>query len=577
MSVVAFLRHGLRLVAPLAVAITIYLYLFPVFQGCAFPVGEGTSQDAFALTKKLHWPASRTNLTPEDRAKLAPFRLLALGDPQLEGDTSIPTNYLGIFPHVKTIFRHLTFQTRHDSLRERVRRICHDAVDVVFEDVYYLLESLRKRVDLFGNDFYLAHIYRTLHWWSVPTHVTVLGDLLGSQWIDDAEFKRRSKRFWNRSFRGAERLPDDLAQFPSYDWTVTGRLDGSEEEKIWTKRLLNVAGNHDIGYAGDLTEERLERFEREFGKANYELRFELPITDAEQRASIIDADANPDSDRLLPQLRIVVVNDMNLDTPANSSALQDATYNFINNVIQTSSHVDMKGMFTVILTHVPLYKPAGVCVDAPFFDFHPKAEGGGLKEQNQLSADASKGFLEGIWGMSAKATAPGGGLGRAGVMLNGHDHEGCDTFHFINQTNGTGPDDRRWEVARWADAQARGIPGSPGVPGRREITVRSMMGDFGGNAGLLSLWFDHDAWEWRFEYAVCPLGTQVFWWLVHIVDLVVVLWAVAYALARALVGKGVDVDARFYEAVSRAWDWVRQGRGRRRDAAVNGKPRDARQ
>lgn len=574
MSVVAFLRHGLRLVVPLAVAITIYLYLFPIFQGCAFPIESGSGQDAYELTKKLHWPASRTNLTTEDRAKLAPFRLLALGDPQLEGDTSIPTNYLGTFPHVKSIARHITFQTRHDSLRERVRRIMHDLVDVVFEDIFYLLESQRKRFDLFGNDFYLAHIYRTLHWWSVPTHVTVLGDLLGSQWIDDAEFNKRSRRFWDRSFKGAERLPDELAKFPTKEYTLSGMLDGSEEEKVWTKRLLNVVGNHDVGYAGDLTEERLERFEREFGKVNYELRFELPVT-AEKQATIFDVDSNPDSNRVSPELRIVVVNDMNLDTPANSSVLQDSTYNFINNVIQTSSSVNYQGHFTIILTHIPLYKRAGICVDAPFFDFHSKSEGGGLKEQNQLSSDASKGFLEGMWGMSARTTAAGGGRGRPGVMLNGHDHEGCDTYHFINQTNGTDPADRSWEVTRWADAQAQGIPGSEGIPGRREITVRSMMGDFGGNAGLLSLWFDHEAWEWRFEYAECPLGTQHFWWFVHIVDFIVLLWVVAYAVVKVLVGSGVDVDAKFYHGVSCAYTYVV---GRQVNApAVNGKPRDGTQ
>ena len=100
-----------------------------------------------------------------------------------------------------------------------------------------------------------------------------------------------------------------------------------------------------------------------------------------------------------------------------------------------------------------------------------------------------------------------------------------------------------------------------------------MMGDFGGNAGLLSLWFDHEAWEWRFEYAECPLGTQHLWWFVHIVDFIVLLWVVAYAVATVLVGSGVDVDAKFYHGVSWAYNYVA---GRQVNApAVNGKPRDA--
>lgn len=565
MSLVAFLRHGLRLVVPLAVALTLYLYMYPVIQGCAFSIESGSRSDAFSLTKKLH---SLKGVSPQDAAKQAPFRLLTFGDPQLEGDTSIPTNYLGTFPHLKKAFRHATFQTRHSSIRERIRKVAHELVDIVFEDVFYLLESARKRFDHFGNDFYLAHIYQTLHWWSQPTHVTVLGDLLGSQWIDDAEFAKRSRRFWNRTFKGAERLPDEVAQYPVEGYTVSGQLDGSEEEKVWAKRLLNVAGNHDIGYAGDLTEERLERFEKAFGKANYDLHFQLPVTDPEQKAKMFDPARNPDMSHHRPEIRVVVVNDMNLDTPANSSALQDATYNFINGVISTSADVEAKGTFTLILTHIPLYKPAGICVDSPFFDFHSQQDGGGLKEQNQLSADASKGFLEGMWGMAARKGAPNGGMGRPGLMLNGHDHEGCDTYHFINQTNGTSASARRWEVVHWDEARAREIPGAEFIPGRREITVRSMMGDFGGNAGLLSMWFDFEAWEWRYEWTQCPLGTQHFWWLVHIVDFVVLLWVVVYGVVKVLVGNGVDVDGEFYKGARCCWDWM-MGRGRRRGMSVD--------
>ncbi|PNP86067.1 hypothetical protein FNYG_01123 [Fusarium nygamai] len=552
MKVVAFLRHGLGLLVPLSIAFTIYLYIFPIVQGCAFPVESRDSQEAYDLTKKFHWPSKPT---ADDHAKLAPFRLLALGDPQLEGDTSIITNYLGTFPHVQSVFKHVTFQTSHWCFRERVRKIIHDIVDIIMEDLPYYLMSQRKRFDLWGNDFYLAHIYRQVNWWSNPTHVSVLGDLVGSQWIDDKEFEKRGRRFWNRVFKGTERLSDELAQNPSNDYNISGVLDGSDEAKLWKKRMLNVAGNHDIGYAGDLTEERLERFERVFGKANYELRFELPITDPEVIATMY-SDSNPESKRVIPELRIVAVNDMNLDTPAKSLPLQDATYGFINNVISTAGSVQYEGQFTLILTHIPMYKPAGICVDAPFFDFHTEADGGGLKEQNQLSSDASRGFLEGIWGMSSKRTAPGGGYGRAGLMLNGHDHAGCDTYHYINQTNATDPSQRQWEVKTWSDAQDLKIPGTDGIPGRREITVRSMMGDFGGNAGLLSLWFDQESWEWKYEYATCPLGSQHFWWFVHIFDFIVLVWMQSYAVLSVMEAYGVDVDGPFWRGVSRMKDFV---------------------
>jgi hypothetical protein len=297
----------------------------------------------------------------------------------------------------------------------------------------------------------------------------------------------------------------------------------------------------------------MERFERVFGKANYELRFELPVTDPELNATIVDDDTNPESLRLAPEIRIVVLNDMNLDTPAKSSVLQDATYSFINSVIGNSHGVEFEGGFTIVLTHIPTYKPAGLCVDGPFFDFHTSADGGGVKEQYLLSADASKGFFEGIFGVSANTAAAGNGLGRPGLILNGHDHAGCDTYHFVNQTNGTGPEDRPWQHTLWSDAQAQKLPLQEGLPGRREITVRSMMGDYGGNAGMLSMWFDFEKWEWQYEYADCKLGRQHFWWLTHSVDFSVVLFAVLYVVVVVMEASGVDVDGRFDRVV----DWVR--------------------
>lgn len=569
MSLVAFLRHGLRLLVPLAVACTIYLYLYPFFQGCAFPVPSGNQQQAFEATKQLHWPFSNSNA--ELPTELAPFRLLALGDPQLEGDTSIITNYLGLFPNAKKLYRRITFKTSHWCFRDRVRVIFHDIIDIIFEDIPYLLMSLRKRFDLFGNDFYLAHIYRTVHWWSKPTHVTVLGDLLGSQWIEDDEFEKRGRRFWNRTFKGAERLPDDVALYPKNEYTLAGYLNGGPEEEVWTRRIMNVAGNHDIGYAGDLTPERMERFERVFGKANYELRFELPITNPDANATMYDEELNPLSDRLPPELRIVAINDMNLDTPAKSQELQDYTYEFINSVIQTASAVEYKGHFTLVITHIPMYKEKGICVDAPYFAFHTTEDGGGLKEQNQLSFDASKGFLEGMFGMSGDTNAPGNGRGRMGLMLNGHDHAGCDTYHYINQTNGTNSFERSWEVARWEDAKAQGLPNRNGIPGRREITVRSMMGDFGGNAGLFSMWFDTETWEWKYEYAECALGTQHFWWLVHLLDFGLVGAAVLYGVLTYLVSRGVDVDAKFNEGVKCVYEKVKERVWKTKEKRPDGK------
>ncbi|KAK5651265.1 hypothetical protein OQA88_12673 [Cercophora sp. LCS_1] len=545
-SPTAILRNGLRFLVPLSLLLTAYLYLYPLFSTCAFPLPNADRHAAFLETAKLHLPnRNQTNDTAVIPSRLAPFRLLALGDPQLEGDTSIPTDYLGVFPHAKALIQHVTFQSYHPSLRLRIRQTLHDLIDIAFEDIFNILESARKRIDLFGNDFYLAHIYRTLHWWTKPTHVTVLGDLVGSQWLDDAEFSRRATRFWTRVFRGAERVPDELALYPADEYDLSGYLDNATIPSPWSNRIINVAGNHDIGYAGDINTNRTARFEDAFGKINYELRFELPVS-PETLSQTYDSATNPSSDRLVPELRIVVLNSMNLDTPASEPALQDETYNFVNKIINTAAAVEFKGHYTVVLTHVPLYKPEGVCVDSPLFEFH---EDGSLREQNQLSLPASKGFLEGILGMSGDLNAPGQGKGRKGIILNGHDHEGCDTWHFMNQTSES--EEKEWEVKRWKAAVKEGLVGQAQAPGTREITVRSMMGDFGGNAGLLSLWFDEERWEWRSEYVSCPLGRQHFWWFVHILDVLVAVGIIVSVATSFLGLVGVDVDGIIVKSLTR--------------------------
>ncbi|KAK7697303.1 hypothetical protein SLS64_013691 [Diaporthe eres] len=566
----AFLRNGLRLVFTvslvLSLLLTVYLYLYPAFLSCAFPLPRSSSSgshnggngrlSAFLQTAKLHLPFTDPTATIPDHdgsghitpLRIAPFRLLALGDPQLEGDTSIPNYYAeSSFPHLKTFYSHLVSRSDdHPSFRSSKKQAFHDLVDFFFDDIPNTFESVRKRIDLWGNDFYLAHMYRTLNWWTVPTHTTVLGDLVGSQWISDTEFEWRAWRYWNRAFSGGHRVPDESATWPAEEYEVAGYLGKSVYNETWQRRIINVAGNHDIGYAGDLNNERMGRFERVFGKANYELRFELPASVLSPGgASTIrndtasnDENYNGQDDRLVPELRIVVLNDMNLDTPALSSDLQDQTYRFVNDIISTATAVEFKGHSTVLLTHVPLYKPEGVCVDAPLFTFH---DGDGtLKEQNQLSADASRGIVEGIFGLSGDTEAPGSGQGRQGVILNGHDHEGCDTYHFVNQSQGDDPAGREWQVRRFPEAAADGLPGSPVLPGVRELTVRSIMGGYGGNAGMLSAWFDEDEWKWRFEFENCALGTQYVWWGIHALDLVTVGLGLAYAVV-CLLGAGGEV------------------------------------
>jgi hypothetical protein len=182
-------------------------------------------------------------------------------------------------------------------------------------------------------------------------------------------------------------------------------------------------------------------------------------------------------------------------------------------------------------------------------------------------------------------------MGRRGIVLNGHDHEGCDVMHFVRQQGvyddcsvdavkreeahwppppppptpidpapiplimemspanpltiddrtspappprdppPPPPEPRSWRAHRFPNrpysitrnpvtntSSCTRIESSPHI---REITLRSMMGDYSGHAGFLSAYFDNkkgEHGEWVFEFASCGVGVQHWWWAVHIID-----------------------------------------------------------
>ncbi len=521
MSVRSLLRLSLTPLLLLATLSTVYLYLYPLFHSCSFPTPSPSSCPGFrndTITDHESLAEDIGNI----RKPLAPFRLLVLADPQLEGDSSLPDPDDGLLPRLS---RHWEDVVEHNLTWADRRGVVGSALSaVLLEDIPKALQALRKRVDLFGNDYYLAHIYRTLHWWTDPSHVTVLGDLIGSQWVTDGEFEQRGQRYWNRVFAGGHRIEDDITQ---------GSKDNQEHaynmsDASWATRIVNIAGNHDIGYAGDISQARIERFERTFGRANWDLRFEYPKIE-----NI--------SQNFTPSLHLIVLNTLNLDTPALDQDLQSASYDFINSVITAHSRpVEDRSSFTLLLTHLPLHKPPGVCVDPPYFDFWDfddadgKFKTNGVKEQNHLSDHGSRhGILEGIFGLNHNLEAPGQGKGRSGLILTGHDHEGCDTWHYIPaiskaaESEGDRSKEANWQATQWRNADHES-----GHAGIREITLRSMMGEFGGNAGLLSAWFDFDAGKWRYDIQMCKFGVQHIWWAVHVLDIVTVAVSMAWAVTR---------------------------------------------
>lgn len=504
-----------RFLFPACLVGTSYLYLYPVFNGCEFPspaIFSGKrGPDTCIFESKPKNPfedqdgLSRAPPPPPPRPpEVAPFRLLALADPQLEGDTSLPRAPNGTIRALQYVQHSLSDGNFHRAIGGLIR-----AIREVIPDLLRGLQYLHKSLDLIGNDYYLAHVYRSIRWWAAPTHVTVLGDLLGSQWINDEEFERRSWRYWNRVFNGGIKVDSELLYGEEYSENGP-RKEILGADPSWSSRIINIAGNHDIGYAGDINQDRIERFEQRFGPVNGDILFSLPNTTAFQA----------------PTVRILVLNSMNLDTPALHEDLQTSTYQFINDAITHSSPVDRNDHLTILLTHIPLHKEQGVCVDSPLFKFFSEDEGGGVKEQNMLSADLSRdAILHGLLGKHPSPDSPARGLGRDAVILTGHDHEGCDVYHYAERAPLKEADN--WRVARWMSVEAQRKFREEDTPGVREITVRSMMGEFGGNALLLSAWWDEPTSRWRYEVGKCILGVQHLWWGIHALDVFTVVLGIS--------------------------------------------------
>ncbi|KAH0835321.1 hypothetical protein AYO21_01543 [Fonsecaea monophora] len=503
----------LRLLTPIAICLTTYLYLYPIFHGCAFPSRDLSSVTALTETLNQHW-SPWPDLDAHSDHPHIPFRLLALADPQLEGDSSLPRPEDGLLPRLRQHWAQLSTEEPQYWLSSAYEIV----QEVVFKNLPEALQTLRKRLDLFGNDYYLGHIYRTLHWWTKPTHVAVLGDLIGSQWVTDEEFAWRGWRFWNRVFAGARKVEEDVTSLYNQEQGAIFEMDDAD----WKHRIINIAGNHDIGYAGDVSRQRMDRFEKVFGRANWDVRFRYPHRSSPNTS--IETETQP-------SLHLIVLNSLVLDSPALSEEVQAETFGYLNDLISHRLRpVEDSSSFTLLLTHLPLHKKEGVCVDPPFFDYWGDDDGGGVykphgvREQNHLSEQTShRGTLQALFGMSGDIGVPAQGKGRKGLILTGHDHEGCDVWHFIpsgstmaTSADGTGENQQTsWDSCKWRDANHRNAH-----TGIREITLRSMMGDYGGNAGLLSAWFEDDVGEWRYRIQTCGLNIKL-WWAVHVVDLVV--------------------------------------------------------
>ncbi|AGO11667.1 AaceriADL110Wp [[Ashbya] aceris (nom. inval.)] len=359
--------------------------------------------------------------------------------------------------------------------------------------------SYLRRLEIFANDHFLGHIIKQMLRRLKPTHVAVMGDLFSSQWIGDSEYYNRTMRYTRRLLgRSGEQLhalrkeSHDAAGEYICDWQQYGEeykavREGDLTKLTWHREnawrwtpeddylLINITGNHDIGYSGDTTYQHMARYQHLFGEDNYWIEYERDTDHA---------------------WRIVVLNDLLLEGPALQPEFISTTWTFLEHLAARN----FSGT-TVLLTHVPFHKPAGLCHDAPETRYYPPGyerepyKAGLLRSQNLLSQDVTDRVLSLIFAN-----------GKPGVILTGHDHEGCDTAY-----------------SRAPDGSWSAQPSSARTPDVRELTVRSVMAQYGGNVGLLRGSFDPATATWQWTYSLCPFAHQAVWYCAKLMPLVAAL------------------------------------------------------
>ncbi|KAG0044752.1 hypothetical protein BGZ83_009974 [Gryganskiella cystojenkinii] len=356
----------------------------------------------------------------------------------------------------------------------------------------------RAIVDLAFNDAYMRHIYKAMtnpSWtqpqdflknWipglrpsqsAYPTHVAILGDLFSSQWIDDTEFETRVSRY-KSIFPMA-----DQNDYPA---------------------LINITGNHDIGYGYDISQARLDRWEGAFGLSNF--------------VQVVDIAGSKQ------KLHLVVLNTMLLDGPSADENLRGQTWEFLQEVANIKERdPDDK---IILLTHIPFHKEAGTCVDPPSIDVHWDST---IIEQTMLTPNSTFWILNHL---------------QPDFVLNGHDHFGCDVTHTPSSDQGDGQ--YIWTAQRTSEVLAK----SPESKEQhrepvREVTQRSMMAEFGGYSGLFEIkvnkgrdGIEASSTATEFHYTSCGFSKDLQVWIVIVVDLIVAgCWSV-YAVASVVLGLG---------------------------------------
>jgi len=250
-------------------------------------------------------------------------------------------------------------------------------------------EGLYGQISVWLNDAHFANVVSNNIHFLFPSHIVVLGDIFSKQNLPRHEFNYRLNRY-NKIFNHPEIVSKQI-------------------------HLINISGNHDIGYGNEVSAFHVAQFEEGFGPVNNQFEF---------------------ADHLF-----AILNSQVLDG-ARHQDVHDAVWLHVEHLAMEK---ESRNLPLILLMHIPLYKPKGICVDDP--EIRTNRDGYTI-EQTMLSEQSSEKILQ-------KLTPT--------FVFTGHDHYGCSHQHHNTQ----------------------------------EYTIQSVMGDFCGFSAMFEISRSEDN---TFEY-----------------------------------------------------------------------------
>ncbi|EFC43361.1 predicted protein [Naegleria gruberi] len=121
------------------------------------------------------------------------------------------------------------------------------------------------------NDYYFKLVFQNIHYLLRPDAIYMLGDLFSSQHVSNQEFYLRVDRF-NSIFSGMFGFVNRIFKMRSGDLHEEQRMvkerGSSDLRNLNFPYLVNLTGNHDIGYGFEANFFRIQRFIASFGVQN---------------------------------------------------------------------------------------------------------------------------------------------------------------------------------------------------------------------------------------------------------------------------------------------------------------------